>query len=417
MQKLSRMIVDHSKLKSLLKAPEIIPLTISLNNSSFTDFYKLGANATSQDQAWIYYKCITHDQKQLKSLPRNLFTSLCGYIEETVSTLPTCMEKYETFMTDLYIAGHLIQLEEMESIINTIQKVNVEPLDFLSILNEWPIADWQLGGYSTRRMVIMQFMTLMVAKYGETGNSLGIETILQHCLKNGYLESSSRKNETQGSDKSGKDSDSSLEKLECNESNNPLVVQALCEALVDASISKMFEGNNPICYKVLSTLILNHIDLSFKSQKSVSLILDSVTDPKLAQKIVLMLIHSFVKSDNRNSDLASYLFKQCQRFKLFKEADLLWLHSSQIKKWKQRITRVFIPLETTILYCELLMEQQREIEAVEWFWKHLARLPNKIRCDLDLHQQFLQKCSSYQCLQAFEMHDSAIKDVNIHVKI
>ena len=398
MLNLSRLVVDHTKLKQLLRNPEVIPRMVGINHPARNDSQLLKFQF-DLDEPWLYYKSIAHDTKQLKAIPRNMFSFVFSYIEQTATTLPTCIERYDSIMMDLYIAGHALLEEELSAIVNSFTTLNVNVDELLKKWDDWPIVDWKVDGHSAKKLVSTQFLTFLVKRYGELGESAGIETILLHSLDGKYLPVNDDNLITAKNFKL-------FDGVE-------ILSDRLRVSILNASVSQMLPKNSPLPRKVLASFALNSVLIDWEMQKTVASYLNEVFDATLAQKVILILIHSLMKSRNCNADLNQTILNHCKRFRLYIEADILWLYATKIKKWKERITRIFVPLETTVMYCEMLLDQGREKEAVQWFWKHMARLPNRIRRDLKVHHEFLALCSTRKCLVAYELHHAALKDVRL----
>jgi hypothetical protein len=370
MQKREPFEPNFSDLKQLLLQPWTIK-TRDVGNTQEIQLF-CGQETVDVQDPWTYYLCTRHDDKHLSMLPRSMFTILFHYISNACVTPATCQDHVVSVLRDMKSLQYEWTLVEQRLILLTFQKCSVIslPLNVIDYVSRWPVSETQR----------VEFYLLLSQRYKELGFQEGITAIFTHLMdRNCHAGFADRMVEFCLSLDMDKDS----------------TLVRLLQALVNSGISI-----DPLLY---STVLENSCE-SFDNVRTTEL-----------------LVKMYVAQNMQDPIHFQLLLEQCNRNKLYKEAHVLWCYGSSFKCQIRRLHRVFLPVQSCMLYCDILLSQKREAEASLVFRSMLASLPLPNRKGkplrhspfFDIHGQFLLLCLKHASVSLFQQYLELIQDTQL----
>jgi hypothetical protein len=245
-----------------------------------------------------------------------------------------------------------------------------KPIEILEYSSQWPL----------HRQELFRFLMLLCERYLEIAHHNGYELVIQFMIESGYLVDH-------------------------------------FDAMVEFGLKVDME-RYPLLENVLYAMMNSNIEIP---PLLYTQIVEKAVDILDNEKIMSLLFQIYVKQGMVDPIHFQTFLLHFKTKKKYREAHLLWCYGSRCKHREKQLTVVFLPVETCLLYCDILLSQKKTEEASLVFRGMLATLPSPNRkgkqlrnCDfVDIHGQFLLLCLDHACHDLFQDYVEMIHDCQI----
>jgi hypothetical protein len=373
-QKLEPFEPNFLELKQLL----LQPWTVRTRDMGHAQEIQLfcGEETIDIQDPWTYYLCTRHDDKQLSMLPRSMFTVLFHYISNACVTPATSQDHVLSVLRDMKSLKYEWTQVEQRLILLTFQKCSAiaVPSNMIDYVSRWPVSDTQK----------VSFYLLLCRRYQQLGSEEECSTVFGYMLEKGLH---------------AKSPDPMVEFCLGLDGDRDLTLHRLLHALVEHDIPI-----DPLLYSRV-------LDKTCKSFDNI--------------RMTEYMLKMYISQQMQDPVHFQALLEQCKRNKLYKEAHLLWCYGSSFKCPIRRLHRVFLPVQTCMLYCDILLSQKREAEASLIIRNMLAFLPLPNRKGrplrhspfFDIHGEFLLLCLKHACYSLFQQYLELIQDTQLPLSV